>query len=317
MITVNVGPELIQAVTLARKAGRAIMLVGTTGVGKSECLQEAARQQGINYLVRDLSLMEPPDLAGLPIIRDGKTHYAPPSFLPRKGKGLMVFEELNRAPRYTQVPCLQLLTTRTLNDYDLPPGWHLGATMNPEDGYDVSVMDPALRARFVTMRVVADVKSWLRWAEPNSVHEAVREYVRCTPDIFKKSDESNPRAWVYVSDLLGAYESDPDRYSHNALLVGVAGLVGDKLAKGFLETYWRPATSLVPSAKEVLGCYAKVSRRIRQAAKAGDTSFLNSLVHALLLHLQDPTSKAETRHDATSLAILHRLLQVLPARWSA
>ncbi|MBL8193979.1 MAG: AAA family ATPase, partial [Blastocatellia bacterium] len=114
MQKVVAGQQLIDLVKLVYQANQPLLLYGKHGVGKSELLGDAATNLGLQLIVRDLSLMEPPDLIGIPRIREGKTFYAPPSFLPTNGKGLLVFEELNRCPRYMQTPCLQLLTSRTL-----------------------------------------------------------------------------------------------------------------------------------------------------------------------------------------------------------
>jgi len=315
MITVPVGPELIDAIALAFKANRPVLLSGPTGVGKSECLAQAAELNGMELIVRDLSLMEAPDLAGLPVIREDRMSYAAPSFLPRSGKGLMVFEELNRAPRHTRVPCLQLLTARCLNDYKLPDGWRLAAAINPdEDGYDVAPMDKALMARFVVIHVVANKKSWLAWAERNGIHHAVQQYVRSTPGIFD-CPESNPRAWAAVSGVLHAAESGPEKFSGNTLLVNVAGLVGDELAGAFLCTYRDRNVANVPSAEQVLGSYGKVRGRVRKAAKASDSSFLAGLCHVVRLHLQDPDNEAMAQSDKNAMENLQLLLKDLPAEF--
>jgi MoxR-like ATPase len=97
MQKVVAGQQLIDLVKLVYQANQPLLLYGKHGVGKSELLGNAAKNLGLQLIVRDLSLMEPPDLIGIPQIREGKTFYAAPSFLPTSGKGLLVFEELNRA----------------------------------------------------------------------------------------------------------------------------------------------------------------------------------------------------------------------------
>ena len=54
---------------------------------------------GLVHGMGHLSLLEPPDLVGLPIIEEGRTRYALPRFLPRVGQGILMLEELNRAER--------------------------------------------------------------------------------------------------------------------------------------------------------------------------------------------------------------------------
>jgi MoxR-like ATPase len=121
--------------------------------------------------------MEPPDLVGLPKLDGSVTRFLPPSFLPTGGKGLLVFEELNRCPTYMRAPCLQLLTARTLNDYELPAGWLPVAAINPPDqGYEAEELDPALRSRFVQAVVEPDREEWLAWARTVGTHAAVLAY---------------------------------------------------------------------------------------------------------------------------------------------
>ena len=136
MLKLKAGLDVIQAIALAYRAGMAVLLVGRHGVGKSELIKQAALELGISYLVLDLSLMEPPDLTGLPFLREGRTFYAPPASFPTDGTGLLAFEELNRCQQYMMAPCLQLLTERRLNAYELPPGWQPLGSVNPEEAAD-------------------------------------------------------------------------------------------------------------------------------------------------------------------------------------
>jgi hypothetical protein len=231
MKTFKAGRPLVDFIRLCYAARRPPLLVGRHGVGKSEILAQAAEELGVEYVCRDLSLMEPPDLVGLPRVADGVTRYFPPAFLPRDGAGLLVFEELNRCPSFMRAPCLQLLTARTLNDYRLPDGWLPAAAVNPPDGdYDTTDLDPALLSRFVVVGVEADPREWLAWAEARRLHQDVLDYVGSDRRIF---DDTNPRAWAWVSDLLRA--AGEDGVGREALEAAVAGLVGDGRAVAFRD----------------------------------------------------------------------------------
>src|SRR5215471_16445042 len=98
-----------------------------------------------------------------------------------------------------RAPCLQFLTARCLNDYQLPPGWLLGAAINPPDTvYEVDYLDPALSSRFVQVEVQADPGEWLAWARTKGVHPDVIAYVASDAEIFDHpQSQSNPRAWTY------------------------------------------------------------------------------------------------------------------------
>src|SRR5688572_19109855 len=103
--TVIIGTPLIELIMLAYKANMSVLLHGMHGIGKSDIFKEAATRLGIGHIECDLSLMEPPDLIGMPYTgADQRTHYALPAFWPQDGQGLIVIEELNRCPRYMRSP---------------------------------------------------------------------------------------------------------------------------------------------------------------------------------------------------------------------
>ena len=316
MITVKVGTELQEVVKLAYKANKPVLLIGKTGVGKSESLEQCAAQLGIKYVVRDLSLMEGPDLLGLPVIKDLQTKYALPSFLPIEPScGLLVFEELNRAPRYTRAPCLQLLTARCLNEYKLPKGWLPVAAINPDDDdySDVDTLDKALEARFMVIRVEPDVKIWLAWAEQNAIHKTVQVLVKSDPKIFV-APGSNPRAWKYVSDVVHAHEDKS--VSPNILLAAINGFVGDKLARAFLSLYSNKSMLEVPTPEKLLKSYPAVKSVVVALSKAGDSAKLDSLCHQLLLYLQDPQQEQAAKDNMKARKNLKDLISDLPAEFA-
>ena len=169
-----VGPRLKSVLKTAYRTRRPVLLEGPTGVGKSEVVREVAQELEIGWAVLDLSLLEPPDLVGLPVIENGRTSYASPQILPLAGNGILMLEELNRAERYIQQPALQLLTARRLHQYTMPDGWSVVAAINPEKGdYQVTPLDPALRCRFLQLYVSADCANWMAWAEKTQIHPAV------------------------------------------------------------------------------------------------------------------------------------------------
>ena len=222
------GTRVAAALSVAYAARKAVLLEGPTGIGKSAILQQVAEQLSIELIVLDLSLLEPPDLVGLPVIDNGRTTYATPAVLPQSGKGIIVLEELNRAEPMIQQPALQLLTARTLHGYELPSGWSIAAAINPDcEDYRVTGLDRAMTDRFMRLRVKADRGSWLRWARAHRVHHCVIHTVETHDRLF---DDISPRVWTYVSDIL--HLSDGQGSSEETLR--------DVLA-GYLPAYWAEA----------------------------------------------------------------------------
>ena len=306
---VKAGKQVIDAIQLAYAAGKPVLLEGKHGVGKSQIIEQAAQTLGVGCVVRDLSLMEPPDLIGLPMVQNGVTKYAAPAFLPTKGKGLICFEELNRSEKYMMAPCLQLLTARTLNDYKLPKGWLPVAAINPSnDGYEVNDLDPALLSRFVRIQLMSDVVEWLEWAEENQVHDAVIRYAKRTRDIFE-SDDSNPRSWTYVSDILYAHEAQ--RSGNDAVLgVTVAGLVGDVHAAAFIRFHGNNETPL--TAQQILTDYRRCRRDIRKWVKGKRTDLLAASAKNLMTAFQSSDVASDISGDEVEQENISRFMADLP-----
>src|SRR5262245_35275208 len=138
MMRMSAGRPFVDLVKACYSADLPVMVMGPAGVGKSHLLVQAATTLGIEHRVCDLSVLEAPDLIGLPWRDNERTRYATPSFLPFLGKGLLILEELNRAAAQVRAPALQLLTARRLNEYHLPKGWLPVAAINPpQDDYEV------------------------------------------------------------------------------------------------------------------------------------------------------------------------------------
>jgi hypothetical protein len=289
-----------------------VLLEGPTGIGKSEIVRQVAKQLGIANVVLDLSLLEPPDLVGLPIIEDGRTRYALPHILPREGSGILMLEELNRAERYIQQPALQLLTARMLHEYLLPDGWVVFAAVNPATGdYHVTPLDAALRARFLELSVRADRGAWLAWALSNGVHPAVLALARAHERVF---DEVPPRSWTYVSQILhtlGREQRD------DAVLL--RDLLGGYLPPAWVEALVSLKETTAPSldvdVHALLASYGPDTdaQKTLQGYKArGETDRLDEIAHRLAAILRGPEAGVLAARKALTLNAFEALLGDLP-----
>lgn len=310
-LAVAVGPRVVELLDLAYRARRPVLLEGPTGIGKSQIVAEFARSAGLSVMVLDLSLLEPPDLIGLPVIEGDRTRYAAPAELPTGGRGVLMLEELNRAEIPVMQPALQLLSARRLHAYELPPGWTCVAAVNPEDGnYQVNRLDPALRSRFLQLSVRADREAWLAWAVRANVHPILARLVRDHEDAFA---QASPRCWAYASDLLHALRPEELK---NADLLRLA-------LRGYLPTAWAlaavealaayPATpALDPDVLFAPAGEAELARIVRdfESRKRGDAVVLIASRLRRLLG-EDAFAERVRRGDVT-LVSLERLLACLP-----
>jgi AAA domain (dynein-related subfamily) len=306
------GPRLEAVLELAYRARRSVLLEGPTGIGKSEIVRHVAARLGIATVVLDLSLLEPPDLVGLPVIRDGRTSYAVPQALPLEGAGILMLEELNRAERYIQQPALQLLTARRLHDYVLPAGWVCFAAINPESAdYQVTTLDRALRARFLELSVRADRASWLAWAQLHQVHPGVLGLAQAHERIF---EEVPPRTWTYVSQVLCTLL--PANLEDEVLLRDALG--------GYLPPSWVEAllaqraswSARLPfDVRALLAEYTQgsaLAEQVRGYRDRGETDRLDELSKRLVPLLEGPEAGVLAAKKQLVLAAFEALLQDLP-----
>jgi len=278
-MAISVGEPLINAIMLAYFSDVPLLISGPHGVGKSESYEQAAKRLGIDIKIFDLSVMEPPDLIGLPKIDNNKTSYNPPSSLPTEGKGLLIIEELNRCPRYMCAPCFQLMTARCLGtDYLLPKGWLPVVAINPDEGeYQVEALDPALLSRFSRVEVYPCVREWLKWAPANDIDPQVISFVQNMPNIFSATC---PRSLTYVSNILKT--AGNSRTPQSVVFPLVAGLIGDDLAHALLEG----SNNMLLQLTDILTGYSKHQKTVRALAKEGRLDSLRSLANSLVLHIQ-------------------------------
>jgi len=311
---VIVGPALKDILALCYKAKTTPVLVGKTGVGKSEMVAEFAMDSGIECRVLDLTIMEPVDLIGLPEKNGTTVRYLPPETLPQTGKGILFLDEINRATRQMLNGSLQLLSARRLNAYLLPPEWMIAAAINPDDddNYDTNRLDDAMMARFIKIEVEPSVSSWIQYAEKSGHHAAVIAFVKSMPKIFD-ARMSNPRAWTKISKLVYAWEQS--RQSMDPLQAVIQGSVGNELAVAFISTLRNPAAVKGPSPENIVNDYKRVRGVIRGYGKAGDTARLESVCQQMFLHLQDPVVENAIKRSKQNLSNLAQFRSDLMAEF--
>ena len=303
-----VGRKLKRMLKIAFRARRNVLLEGVTGIGKSAIYEQLAEELGIEVRVIDLSLLEPPDLVGLPIIKDGVTIYARPRILPNGGRGILVLEELNRAEAYIQHPALQLLSAGRIHEHRMPEGWIVCAAINPAGGdYQVKPLDPAMMDRFLHLKVCADRLDWIDWAEAEGVHPVVLK-VAHIHDRFL--EEVSPRRWGHSSDLLKALTPE-DLADPGLLRPLLHGLLPPAWVEILIEALQTQREAAEIDVEALLSGYHKV-RFLQRTVKAfrgnGRTDGLDEITHRVTGLVQGPRLADLIADRRFSLQALERLL---------
>ncbi|MEM8850230.1 MAG: MoxR family ATPase [Pseudomonadota bacterium] len=236
-ITAGQALEALRAGYAAQMDGTltaAWMLHGRPGIGKTEIVQQLARETGSRLFDLRLTTIEPQDLRGLPFYdhETRQTVWYPPQDLPAEDRPAILFlDELTAAAPTLQPTIYGLLQERRVGTYRLPGSTFVVAAGNAvEDGAIAYEMGTALSDRLIHLAMQAEAQDWLTgYAVPRGIHPAVAAFIRTRPDLLDTTEDAlrqgapiacTPRSWVRVSTILGAV---PDRATRDVLIAGTLG----------------------------------------------------------------------------------------------
>ena len=203
-----------------------IFIWGPPGVGKSSLVKEIGLERELPVIDVRAPLLDPTDIRGVPSVIDGQAVWSPPSFLPREGKGILFFDELNAAPPLVQASLYQLTLDRAVGEYTLPIGWRIIAAGNrAKDASIVHRMPAALSNRFIHLDFEVSVDDWRGWAIRSNIHPLITGFIGTRPELLfdMRNPERGfptPRSWHMLSDAISHFK---DFKSALDLLIGIVG----------------------------------------------------------------------------------------------
>ena len=168
------------------------LLIGHSGIGKTSICKQWAKGRNMKVLYLRLSLMEGPELVGLPVTVEGRTTFALPDFWPTdlNQEVLIILEEINRCPALTMNSILQLLTERQIHTYHLPDTCTIVATINPENSdYKVNPMDIAIKNRFCSYSVNYNKNDFLAYIKAFKWDSHIISFIEEGHWVYKTPDE--------------------------------------------------------------------------------------------------------------------------------
>lgn len=221
-----------------------VFIHGSPGIGKSYIVNELASARGWQISDVRLSQLDSVDLRGIPAVKDGRTLWMPPIFLPTEGTGILFLDELNSAPPSVQAAIYQLILDRKIGEYSMPKDWRIVCAGNRVSDRGIVFRLPSpLANRMVHLVAGAKFEDFKVWAIQNGLHPTIVAFLGFRPDLLSqeapKEAETNPafatpRSWTMLSKI--AHSAD-NLESYAPLIYGAVGYgVGIEFLS-YLKTY--------------------------------------------------------------------------------
>ena len=211
---------------------RPILLMGPPGIGKTQILEQAARECGVALVAYTITHHTRQSAVGLPFIRQkhyggrdvSVTEYTMSEIIASiyekmeatgLQEGILFIDEINCVSETLAPTMLQFLQCKTFGNQAVPAGWVIVAAGNPPE-YNKSVRDFDIVTldRVRRMDIQPDLPAWREYARQVGIHGAILSYLELHPQNFYQINADvegtqfvTARGWEDLSNLLDTYES--------------------------------------------------------------------------------------------------------------
>lgn len=196
---------------VARKAGKPVLIVGATGVGKTAIVEEFAKEHNLPFKKFKPGDMEDVgDLLGKIIVEGGKSRFTYTDWFPEKKNTVFLIDEVNRCNPFIQQALFEVIQYKTFNGRPLPEGTFIVMTANIQEGHDnyiVIEMDDAFVERAAKIKLVPELKEVLQYGVSKGWDERLLTFFSIYSQYVKLDTNTTgvpPRAIEDCSDMLKA-----------------------------------------------------------------------------------------------------------------
>jgi hypothetical protein len=183
--------ELIKRIIAGINGNIPLLISGAPGVGKSDLVEQAAKQAGAELLIMHPVVSDPTDFKGFPFKATAGNHA---EFLPygdllklmNSGKLMLCFfDDLGQATAAVQAAIMQILLNRAINGKKISSNVRfICATNRKEDGAGVSHVLEPLKGRAECYELEPDLNDWCNWAINNGIMMEFIAFARFRPEFF-------------------------------------------------------------------------------------------------------------------------------------
>lgn len=210
---------------------RPILLIGAPGIGKTQIMEQIARELKIGLVAYTITHHTRQSAIGLPFIKEEEfnekkysiTEYTMSEIIASVyskirdsglKEGILFIDEINCVSETLAPAMLQFLQCKTFGSWKVPEGWIIVAAGNPPE-YNKSVreFDMVTLDRVRKIEVDAKYDVWREYARENRVDAAILSYLELRPQNFYKVEADvdgiqfvTARGWEDLSSLIKIYK---------------------------------------------------------------------------------------------------------------
>jgi ATP-dependent Lon protease len=247
--------------------GIPIMLVGGTGIGKTEMIRDIAKEMGRELVIVHLARSSGSDFL-IPFIGDDKNvQYAVNETLAQLKKGNIIFflDEYDRADGATRNALLSLINERVFDGIILPDSVGIVMAGNQETSRDTNMLNQAEFTRVAYFRmddIIKDddyIHSWIsyvtdRYSTDNRIVSFIAQYKEL---LYVPSEEAEqmatPRGWVNLGKCMPELDKISDRNMRKKLITSFIGNKSGAAFQTYLDVYSKMNTA-IEMMKDWKGC---------------------------------------------------------------
>ncbi len=232
-------PLLVKAFKIRAR----ILILGNPGIGKTDCVEQAAQEVDSDLMTVYAALMDSVDARGMPgiIEVDGRkeAHFLPFGDLNRlietKRPLICFWDELGQAAPAVQSSIMSLVLARRINGTKISDlVTFVAATNDINSNSFVSGIIEPLKSRWDSIiKVEADYDGWKSWAIKNDISHELIGFLKFRPALLSAfaptksiTNSPSPRGWSSVDKFLKA------GFDHNDVEI-FKGSVGEGAAIEF------------------------------------------------------------------------------------
>ncbi len=211
---------------------RPVLLLGAPGIGKTQIMEQIARECGIGLVSYTITHHTRQSAIGLPFVSRkefGNREYTVTEYtmseiiasvyekIEKTGlkEGILFIDEINCVSETLAPAMLQFLQCKTFGSHEVPQGWVIVAAGNPPE-YNKSVreFDVVTLDRVKKIEVEPEFSVWKEYAVRQQLHPAVISYLNTRTGHFYKMETTvdgrmfaTPRGWEDLSTVLQVYDT--------------------------------------------------------------------------------------------------------------